>query len=149
MAVVFFSVLYGVYAEQQNLFPASTWRTAKKTWKLLFEDTLWFQHETEHTESVPRMVQGYSDNRLNKIVAFDKGDSLAVTVKDSEGKLVHKWSIDWFDLWDGAPHVPHKQLPKTRPGTMIHGAHIFPNGDLVFNFENLGMIRLDTSASSI
>jgi hypothetical protein len=34
-------------------------------------------------------------------------------------------------------------LPKRQPGTHVHGAVVMENGDLVFNFEYLGMMRLN------
>jgi hypothetical protein len=75
---------------------------------------------------------------MNKDVPF-----LSVRVIDAQGNIVHQWGIDWFRLWPNADHLPEKDLPKIQPGVHIHGAEIMANGDLVFNFEHLGLMRLD------
>lgn len=66
-----------------------------------------------------------------------------VDVIDDSGEILHEWRIDWFDLWPNPDHLDEDLKPKSRPGTSIHGIVLLPDGDLVFNFENLGMIRLD------
>ena len=40
-------------------------------------------------------------------------------------------------------HLPEKALPKERPGTHIHGAVVLDDGDIVYNYEYLGLVRLD------
>jgi hypothetical protein len=39
--------------------------------------------------------------------------------------------------------VPDADLPKERPGTHIHGAVLLDDGDIVYNYEHLGLVRLD------
>ena len=60
-----------------------------------------------------------------------------------DGTPAQVWPIDWFELWPDADHVPETLRPKQHPGTHIHGAAVMENGDLVFNFEFQGMMRLD------
>ena len=68
---------------------------------------------------------------------------LSVKIMDMDGKTLHQWIIDWFKIWPDAKHVPDRLLPKSPPGTHVHGAVLMENGDLVFNFEHLGLVRLD------
>jgi hypothetical protein len=72
-----------------------------------------------------------------------KGKILKAAVVDARGVAVQEWAIDWKSLWPEASHLPKKDIPKQQPGTHIHGAVLMDNGDLVFNFEHLGMMRLN------
>ena len=78
-----------------------------------------------------------------------KNNTLLVSVVDLQGKQVHQWDIDWFELWGNAPHLQSIEQPKSKPGTHIHGAHILNNGDLVFNFEGLGLMRINACGNEV
>ncbi|MFO1078097.1 MAG: arylsulfotransferase family protein [Planctomycetota bacterium] len=68
---------------------------------------------------------------------------------DLDGKVLQRWSIDWFALWPDATHVPARLLPQARPGTHVNGAALMDDGDLVFNFEHLGLVRLHKDCSVV
>ena len=86
---------------------------------------------------------GQRSDGLNLVVEIASGKVLMVKVMDMEGKTVHQWIIDWFKIWPDATHVPERCLPKSPPGTHIDAALIMENGDLVFTFGALGLVRLD------
>ena len=60
-----------------------------------------------------------------------------------EGNTLNEWDLDWFKIWPDAEHLSDWRMPKSKPGTFVHGAIIMENGDLVFNYEHLGMVRLN------
>ena len=76
---------------------------------------------------------------------------IAVSVISMEGELVHRWDTDWFKLWPEATHIPKSDpiYPISRPGTHVHGVLLLENGDLIFNFEYLGLVRLDVCGNVI
>lgn len=80
---------------------------------------------------------------LTLVLGMDRDNELMARVVDSQGAVVHAWDVDWFDLWPDADHLPEARVPKSRPGAQIHGAVLTPDGHLVFNFDELGMMRLD------
>ncbi len=73
------------------------------------------------------------------------GDSLRLFAKvlNVGGQLVHSWDVDWWRTWPDPVHLPEGIAPRSRPGGLILGAAVMGNGDLVFNYTNLGMVRLD------
>jgi hypothetical protein len=72
-----------------------------------------------------------------------KGTIYAKLIR-ADGTTLHSWDLDWFRIWDNAQgYIPEKDRPKSKPGTEIHGILLEPNGDLLFNYENLGMARVD------
>ena len=69
----------------------------------------------------------------------------AVTVYDASGTEVHKWAIDWFEIWPDAHDttLPKERLPARQPGVVIHGILATEDGGLIFNFEYLSTVRLN------
>ncbi len=53
---------------------------------------------------------------------------------DAEGKTLHHWNIDPKALF------PFKNIPKN---TYVHGSYLFPNGDVLFNIEYAGLVRMN------
>lgn len=83
------------------------------------------------------------DDGLNLITKIDGERRLKAEIVDMHGKKLHAWEIDWFKIWPDATHLMKNVAPKERPGTNIHGAVVMENGDLIFNFEYLGLVRLN------
>jgi hypothetical protein len=80
---------------------------------------------------------------VNLVSRVSAGGALSVEVMDMDGKCLHHWSTDWFNIWPDAKHVPDDLLPQSKPGTMVHGVVLLEDGRLVFNFEYLGLVCLD------
>lgn len=64
-----------------------------------------------------------------------------------DGTVLHQWDCDWWRVWPDASHLPPELVPKSRPGTHIHGAVVLADGSLVFNYENQGLVRLRRDGS--
>jgi hypothetical protein len=101
----------------------------------------WFYQSTDRTETV-YLPRGDQPEGLNLITAMGPDNRLALKVIDMHGELVHEWPVDWFDIWSDATHLPPQDVPQTRPGTHLHGTLLLPDGDILFNFEKLGMVRM-------
>ncbi len=84
-----------------------------------------------------------SSQGLNLVECMLAGKALSVKVVDMNGNDVHQWDIDWFKMWGDAKHLSAGRVPKERPGTQVHGAFLLENGNLIFNFDHLGLVCLD------
>lgn len=133
---------YGYFTHSKKIFPYQIIHEANKGFKQVNQRRRWFYIETDQVDST-KMSSDYYSKKLTLITLVDKYNKLAVKVIDMHGQVVHKWVINWFDLWPDASHVPEESVPKGPPGTYIHGALLLDNGDLVFNFEYLGLLRLN------
>ncbi|NLF10063.1 MAG: hypothetical protein GX594_19105 [Pirellulaceae bacterium] len=80
---------------------------------------------------------------LNFVTRIAADGQISVIILDLDGARLHEWKIDWFEIWPDASHVPDHLIPLSRPGTHAHGAVLLENGDLIFNFEHLGLVCLD------
>jgi hypothetical protein len=62
---------------------------------------------------------------------------------DSTGNQLHKWNVSPTAIWPNPIHVKGRAAVNSDWDTDIHGAVLFENGDVIFNFEYLGLVRLD------
>jgi len=144
--------LYGVVAESKGWFPSALIEQAKMAAKSLlhrseFEAILF--HPTKATEAVHTYRPGAVQPGLTKVVDVEGDRSLAVKVIDFDGTEVQRWRVEWQDIWPDATHLTDAEVPHQRPGTHIHGAEILADGSVVFNFEHLGMVRLDACGKTV
>jgi hypothetical protein len=137
----------GIYAIKQQYLPALIIDDAINSSHLLFKSP-WQLVSTKATTRT-HQKQSLTHTELTKLVRFTSEKNLAVSIINNDGIVVHEWAIDWFSLWPNATHVSYFMQPKSRPGTIVHGAEILPNGDLVFNFEYLGMMRIDACGNPV
>jgi hypothetical protein len=63
------------------------------------------------------------------------GQALGFRLYAADGTLLREWPIDFFKV------APDEM--KHRYHALIHGEHLYPNGDIVANLDGRGMIRLD------
>jgi Arylsulfotransferase (ASST) len=57
-----------------------------------------------------------------------------------DGTVLHEWRVSFNQIWPDAPQLddqPHDW------DSYIHGMILYPNGDLVFNFDYKGLVRMD------
>lgn len=140
--------LYGQAAQQHGWFPASAVNSAVGTATGLLAKAKgrrdWFYVRSPQTVDVTIKDTAAMAPGLTLITGVGPANTLIAKLVDADGHTVHKWAIDWFKIWPDPPsNVPPVALPKSRPGTLIHGALVSPDGDLTFNFEELGMVRVD------
>ena len=73
-----------------------------------------------------------------------KEGDIEAKVITREGETLNRWPIDWFDgFWPDPRHIPEEKIPQRRPATHIHGIALLKNGDLLFNLDGLGLVRMD------
>ncbi len=162
MSVAVLAMALGIYTEREKVFPhgivtlALAAASATRD-RISGKKSIWYI-PTEQTElSIAHRPKEMAAG-LTKITSVNIGHptlkTLSVRIVDRDGGAVHIWIVDWFDLWPDATHVSAHLRPMAfriddGPAVQIHGAEILPNGDLVFNFEELGLLRLDACGNII
>lgn len=162
-ATAFFIFGLGIVVAKKEIFPYTLLVRAKEGYKELrtqmmrFEDLssksndelpLYYRRLNEpYPEPVRNTNQAYPG--LNLVTSVADNLELSVKIVDMDGREVHAWNVDWFRVWPDADHMPEISKPKTKPGTIIHGAVILGNGDLVYNYESLGLVRLDRDGNVV
>lgn len=141
--------LYGYHSHRWQFFPAKWMAKAEQSfWALRYKyfpaDELAFQYQrTEQAERIVKHRPEAMAPGLTLITRVGEKNALMAEVIDVDGTVVHRWNLDWFDLWPEPTHLPDNLKPKDPPGTHIHGAVLMENGDLIFNYDQLGLARVD------
>lgn len=133
----------GVNATNKQWISAQIADDALHAFDALFTDP-WQTFHSTAKQTITINALEKDSNPLYKIVHFTSATSQAVTVINAEGKLIYEWPIDWFTLWPHPQHLSYFRTPKSKPGALIHGAEILADGSLIFNFEYLGMVKLNS-----
>lgn len=92
---------------------------------------------------------GRAYDGLNLVSRISADLHISIDLMDMEGTVLHAWDADWFDIWPNATHLPAHRVPKSPPGTLIHGCQLLPDGDIVYNYEACGMVRLAPDGSVV
>lgn len=140
------SFLYGAAVMHFRVFPYDLMKSARDGYNELrgrLEGRTEYSRRDPNADRTPIRRLSEAQDGVNLITRVAAGGQLSVLIADMEGRTIHEWAIDWFTLWPDATHVPARFNPVSRPGTHIHGAVVMPDGDVVFNFENQGLVRLD------
>lgn len=109
----------------------------------------WYYVEAEGRELVTHHKPEQRQAGLTMLTGIGGDDTLFIRVIDADGQTVHQWDIDWYKMWPDATHLPEHHIPQGKPGTHLHGSRLMDNGDVVFNFENLGLMRLDVCSNEV
>jgi hypothetical protein len=70
------------------------------------------------------------------------GDSPGMRLIDMDGRTLHEWRASFTKIWPDTSHVEIKP-PRTDWDGQIHGAILYPDGDVIFNFQYAGLARID------
>jgi hypothetical protein len=133
--------IMGYISARKRIFPFNKIDTVLNALKELTTPKWYYFDTTDSIEIKINMTEALDWPLL--ISSIGDNDSLIVKIIENDGNLIHKWNIEWFNIWGDADHLPDDLTPKERPGTHIHGIHLFEDGSIVFNFEQRGLVRLD------
>lgn len=143
--------LLGVSAGVLHLFPSSFFELGLKGWheaNPLF-GMPWYYREVDRQARLSTSESAHVSPGLNLVSRIAADHKLVVEVVDMLGESVHTWDVDWFRVWPDAEHFNSSLAPKARPGTHIHGAVLLDNGNLVYNYEHLGLVCLDFESNVV
>jgi len=137
--------LYGVAVGRFEWFPFGVLERLHQQTRMAVtgDSDSWYLRQADHGFEGPVRRTGDPIPGLNLVTRFQDETRFLVEVMDAEGRQVHRWNVDWFEIWPDADHLPEGRIPRSPPGTHVHGAVVLPDGDLVFNYEHLGLVRLD------
>lgn len=135
---------YGVAVGMFQIFPYAFIRKALQgLGQLNGGNFIVYYHPVRDASWKPILDTKDAYDGLNLVTRVGADDHLVAEIIDMQGHRVHSWNVDWFSIWPDAGHLPAEVKPRSEPGCQIHGAAVMPDGDLVFNYDYLGLVRLD------
>jgi hypothetical protein len=79
---------------------------------------------------------------------FSEGTSLRLI--DMDGKIINQWPVDFWQIWPNASHIyPEDDIPSFKWGYHVQGMSAQPDGSVVFNVAELGMVKMDRCGAVI
>ncbi|MFO7900887.1 MAG: hypothetical protein R6V58_17725, partial [Planctomycetota bacterium] len=80
----------------------------------------------------------------------ESGWNLYIRLIDLDGAVLHEWRIDPKEIWPTSPHDDVAAGSKNdKRKTYVHGSVLLPGGDVVFNLEHLGLVRMNRQAEVV
>lgn len=151
-SLCFFSFAYGLTAGVYSLFPTTEIQEANALLDSILDPETTARHypsvDHELKESI-RHLDGASPG-VNLVTGIGPNDQITAQILDMQGEVIHEWPIDWFNIWPDNGQLDYGQsTPQSRPGTEVHGAAVMENGDLVFLFSYLGVVRMAPDGSVV
>jgi len=71
-------------------------------------------------------------------------EGVELRLLDMSGNVVHRWRADFHAIWPEPHHVfPPDNVPADNLHYQTHGMAFLRDGSVVFNFDNLGTVKLD------
>ncbi len=136
------SFMYGFFSYHSKIFPYNQIKKIGKDIKSLMAKK-WYYVPADENEFISVNKPGAWQSPT-LIMSIDKDYALVAKIIDINGNILHQWDLNWFKIWPDATHIPEDKIPRSKPGTIIHGAVLLDDGSLVFNYENLGLVRINT-----
>jgi hypothetical protein len=142
--------LYGAVAQRDDLPPLRQLRIAYET---LTGDNDATRHPRHHHLQPARgqgdgvTVNERPDDSSLVLLAgfFDEENQIRLVARD--GSVVWTWSLDYFDHF---PDATARACPLASPLQVdTHGVHVTPRGEVVFNYEYCGTVKLDQCGEPI
>lgn len=145
----------GIVARQLETFPIPLLRNAQEAWLALqsVEETQPIDNYAFPTEFETSGVFNVDAERAFESYTFITayvGDRCSNFLLDMDGNVVHEWFVPYSDVWEKAPFLLHQADDSW---TCWHGAHLFPNGDVILGFagtgfpEGWGTVKLDKDSN--
>lgn len=145
-SLIFFAFAYGFIAGVGKYFPYGKVSEIVTVLDDYFRP--WYYVEADDPEVQTINDPARAQPGLNLVTCVGSDRMLEAKVVDMDGREIHRWDVDWFSVWPDAGHITWR-TPKSRPGTTVHGATLTPEGDLIYNYEYLGLVRLSKSGEVV
>ena len=130
---------YGVVADRYRLFPVPIISEAKAA-LLEWTERPWYLHDSTQKDPVRVIAPDAMAPGLTLVNAMSLDGTTSLRVVNVQGQTIKNWRLNWSDLWPKPTHVAADDVPDF---PVVHGVLLMSNGDLVLNFDGLGMLRVN------
>lgn len=148
LLIVMFS--YGMITERYHIFPyyiiqhglrqiKSYFEESKPTflWPLTYNDSGVKIYNNDNIAPGVTLITSYWE---------DTGWSPGIRLIDRNGNILYHWDIVPENIWPDSPYTDHVKNTKNTISNCVHGSFLYPNGDIVFNVEYLGLVKMNSQS---
>ncbi|MDH3446352.1 MAG: arylsulfotransferase family protein, partial [Deltaproteobacteria bacterium] len=151
VSLVFISYFWGIITTEFQIFPYPFFNDAYKAYSELrkakkneeINPFIFDAIRKGKSVTIYEPDHSFPGNTFMTLLRSKRFEAVLVS---PEGSEIHKWGINYSDVWPNAPHLEY-QAPDHR--ISIHGALLDPNGDVIFNFDDGnfptggGLVKID------
>jgi hypothetical protein len=147
---------YGVAVGRYELFPFAALQFGQDSLTQVFEERDTILGLRPHGLIAKARYAGNGVTRFQRdksvpgltFVASFYDDANELRLMRSDGSVVRRWPVKFSEIFPDRKHIePEDRIPKTDWDTELHGALVLPDGSVVFNFEGMGLVKLDRCGS--
>jgi hypothetical protein len=73
----------------------------------------------------------------------------AIRLIDMQGNTLHQWTVKPDEIWPDSPYSDHVAGEMNRANNYIHGTWLMADGDIIFNVEYAGMVRMNSCSEVV
>jgi hypothetical protein len=140
LSIAVLSFLYGYATRQNGFFPDQLLRQAQQE-----ASNVWYRPSLT-TRVYDRQGVRIADSSavqpgltfVNSLWDGTDGWHAGFKLIDRDGEAVHTWRVNRSTLFPDS--IDRRGEPEHK---ILHGSYLFPNGDVVFNAEYVGAVRID------
>ena len=159
LGLLILAVGYGFFAGREGLFPASTLTRAEESARGVWEAYLRPPpFDRPGREGTPNQSQAttHLPDRLAEGVTLVVGyrpEGFGAWIVDAAGNVLHRWDATFSQVFGAS--APQLQYQARDITIAWHGTHLYPNGDILFNFQDnsfpygSGLVKLDKDGKVI
>ena len=118
----------------QTLFKEMTQTRSDTLEEIVYKGDGVIKHDSQQAYQGLTVLQGI----------FPGGTQLRLI--DMDGKLLHTWPVNFFNIWPNPTHISKRRIPKTPFHYHTQGNVVLPNGSIIVNMGYLGTAKLDKQA---
>jgi len=150
LAALFFACLYGLIAARYDWFPNGVVTGALDEVERADSEVDLSLHHVHPARHDLDGVASYGDAAPADVLLVtsfwpDDGDLPGLRLIDRDGNKLHHWRVDPAEIWPESPHQDSVRGVFNDPTNYIHGSHLFANGDVLFNVEFMGLVRMNAA----
>ena len=156
LSVFFVVFVYGVLVGNYHIFPYNMLQNAKLAAEDLFTENNYKHYAKIRPEKFIHLAQyegeGVTINNRNKtsdgytLITSMWQDTSGLKLIDMNGKEIYKWLVSYNSIF---PIPDSSEDNITDWDVDVHGSVIYPNGDIVFNFNGRGLVKIDKKSNVI
>ena len=142
LALVFLSITYGFASSRLGWFPSNLFERAIEQARQVTSPPAFLTPRVYERQGARTLAEGRVAPGATLVASTWKGPDgwePGFRLIDTDGDVLHAWSVDPEQLFDTTEE--RRQLG--RADIDIQGSHFFPNGDVLFNLEYAGTLRID------
>ena len=150
-AICFFSFAFGVIVIRFQVFPYSVLNRGFDEWRQLAVDPASrnFLRPVHYAEKPPG-TKIYDPEQIMPGATLltthwpETDWTPGIRLIDVNGNTINHWEVRPKEIWPESPYEDKAKNTMNFNDNVIHGTYLFPNGDILFNIEYLGLIRMDS-----